>query len=179
MGERWGTWGQAEAAAEGVPSPPRDLVDSKLRRGHPNPLSWCHIFYAWLAAYAGRQDSLTVPIPCRATDGACCKRELSTLPWGSQGTRLRRHLSDGATYPRLQLVFRAHNKHFSCRGQKRHKKDHFFFFSWSKLASLRGTSSGFAIEKDGVTEQNSGVGTSKAGRTTVASDSPQPRRQGS
>lgn len=53
------------------------------------------------------------------------------------------------------------------------------FFPWSKLASLRGTSSGFAIEKDGVTEQNSGVGTSKAGRTTVASDSPQPRRQGS
>lgn len=35
------------------------------------------------------------------------------------------------------------------------------FSPWSRLASLLGTSSGFAIGKDRVTEQNSGEGTSK------------------
>lgn len=52
--EMRGTWGQAEAAAKGTPSPPGKLVDSNLRLGHPNPLSWCHILYAWVVTLGGR-----------------------------------------------------------------------------------------------------------------------------
>lgn len=73
--------GQAEAAAQGVPSPPREPVDSNLRVGHPNPLSWCHILYVWVSML-GSGTPLAVPTPWTPTGGTGCKRKPKRTPLG-------------------------------------------------------------------------------------------------
>lgn len=123
-------WGE-RAGPEARSVPP--LVVHPPHRGSPRqqPLGWATQVLlpgatSSTTECAGWQRLLTVPTPCTASGGVWCECGWEHMALGkTRHPTETRHISYGSTYPWLSLFFRAHNKHFSCRGQKRHKKDQF------------------------------------------------------